>query len=111
MAELLTGDVVWLAPDAAVGREQSGRRPALVVAGADYLATVDTLAIVVPITSVDRGWPNHILVEGSSLPQASWAMTEQVRTISRDRIVERGGRATDETVLAVRGWIRDFLDL
>lgn len=109
--DLTTGDVVWVTPEIAVGREQSGRRPALVVAGSDYLATVDTLAIVVPLTSVDRGWPNHVPVEGTSLSRASWAMTEQVRTISRDRIVEHGGRASDETVLAVRGWLRDFLDL
>lgn len=111
MAELSTGDVVWVTPEVAVGREQAGRRPALVVAGADYLATVDTLAIVVPLTSVDRGWPNHVLVEGGELPQPSWAMTEQVRTISRERIVGYGGKAYPETVQAVRGWIRDFLDL
>ena len=51
---LRPGDVVWVAPEIAVGREQAGRRPAMVVAGAGYLETVDTLALVVPITSVDR---------------------------------------------------------
>lgn len=109
--EVAPGDVVWVVPDVTVGREQSGRRPAVVVAGADYLAVVDSLVIVVPVTTVDRGWPDHVLVEGSGLPQASWAMTEQVRTVSRDRVVERAGRVTPETLDAVRAWIRDFLDL
>jgi mRNA interferase MazF len=111
MPDLAPGDVVWVAPDAAVGREQSGRRPALVVAGADYLQLIDSLAVVVPLTSVDRGWPNHVPVTGAALPSPSWAMTEQVRTISRDRIVGTAGRADAETLRAVRGWIRDLLEL
>jgi mRNA interferase MazF len=110
-AELAPGDVVWVEPDPTVGREQAGRRPALVVASADYLATVDTLAIVVPITTVDRRWPNHIPINGADLPYASWAMSEQVRTVSRERIVARGGAVDYTTLRAVRAWISDFLDL
>ncbi len=105
------GDVVWVQPEIVIGREQAGRRPALVVASAGYLQTVDTLALVVPITSVDRGWPNHIEVVGARLEKRSWAMSEQVRTISRERVVGRAGRASDATLAAVRGWIADFLDL
>ena len=111
LVELAPGDVVWVVPDPSVGREQTGRRPAVVVAGADYLTVVDSLAIVVPVTTVDRGWPNHVAVRGGELPQSSWVMTEQVRTISRARIVGRAGRVTPATLEAVRGWVRDFLDL
>lgn len=108
---LRPGDVVWARPEVAVGREQAGRRPAMVVAGADYLETVDTLAVVVPITTVDRGWPNHVEVIGADLGCRSWAMTEQVRTISRERLVGRAGRADPATLAAVRGWLADFLEL
>jgi mRNA interferase MazF len=111
-AEALTpGDVVWVQPEIVVGREQAGRRPALVVAGAGYLQTVDALALVVPITTVDRGWPNHIEVLGAELEHHSWAMSEQIRTISRERVVGRAGRVTDATLAAVRTWLADFLDL
>jgi mRNA interferase MazF len=108
---LAPGDVVWVEPEVAVGREQAGRRPALVVAGAGYLQTVDTLALVVPITSVYRGWPNHTEVIGTKLERRSWAMTEQIRTISRERVVGHAGRANDATLAAVRKWLADFLDL
>ena len=111
MSDLAPGDIVWVAPDPAVGREQAGRRPALIVAGDDYLATVDSLAVVVPVTSVDRGWPNHVPITGAALPDTSWAMTEQVRTISRERIVGHAGRADEPTLAEVRQWIRDFLGL
>jgi mRNA interferase MazF len=109
--DLATGDLVWVSPDVSVGREQSGRRPALIVAGSDYLEVVDTLAIVVPVTGVDRGWPNHVPITGGELPRASWAMTEQIRTVSRQRIVGAAGRAHRSTVETVRVWVRDFLDL
>jgi mRNA interferase MazF len=108
---LAPGAVVWVKPDRTIGHEQGGRRPALVIAGADYLATVDTLAIVVPITTVDRRWPNHIPIVGADLPQPSWAMSEQVRTIARERIVARAGNADVATLREVRDWVRDFLDL
>jgi mRNA interferase MazF len=108
---LAPGDVIWVAPEISVGREQAGRRPALVVAGADYLQTVDTLALVVPITTVDRGWPNHVEVIGAELRQRSWAMSEQLRTISRERLVARAGHADEATLAAVRGWLADFLEL
>lgn len=108
---LRPGDVVWAQPETAVGREQRGRRPAMIVAGAGYLEAVDTLAVVVPITTVNRGWPNHVEVIGAQLPHRSWAMSEQVRTISRERMLERAGRADEATLVAVRGWIADFLDL
>ncbi len=108
---LVPGDVVWVQPEIVVGREQSGRRPAMVVAGTDYLETVDTLALVVPITSVDRDWPNHIEVIGADLGRRSWAMSEQIRTISRERIVGRAGRANEATLAAVRIWLADFLEL
>lgn len=105
------GDVIWVEPEIAVGREQAGRRPAMVVAGAGYLESVDTLALVVPITGVDRGWPNHVEVIGARLERRSWAMSEQIRTISRERLVGRAGRANDATLAAVRGWLADFLEL
>lgn len=111
MSDLAPGDLVWVAPDATVGREQAGRRPALVVASAGYLQAVDSLAIVVPITSVDHRWPNHIPVPPQLLPQPSWAMTEQVRTISCKRIDGHAGRVDAETLAAVRRWVADFLDL
>ncbi|MEO8107983.1 MAG: type II toxin-antitoxin system PemK/MazF family toxin [Actinomycetes bacterium] len=111
MTDLIPADVVWVAPDPTVGREQAGRRPAVVVSGNDYLNTVETLAIVLAVTSVDLAWPNHVPLSDVGLPQHSWAMTEQVHTISRTRIVDRAGRVDASTLQELRRWIRDFLDL
>lgn len=108
--ELSPGQVWWAVPELAVGREQSGRRPVLVLANEEYLAAVTTLALVVPITSRNRGWPNHVALGGEhGLGRRSFAMSEQVRVISRERMVERAGDVDAETLAVVRRWVIDFL--
>ncbi|HWV49375.1 MAG TPA: type II toxin-antitoxin system PemK/MazF family toxin [Microbacterium sp.] len=109
--DLRPGDVVWAELSPVVGREQAGRRPVVIISGPEHLELADTLAIVVPVTSVDRGWDNHVELSSTGLPTRSWAMTEQVRTISRSRIVARSGRIDPITLIAVRDWVRDHLDL
>lgn len=107
--ELHPGVVCWAELDPSVGREQAGRRPVLVVSSRGYLRVVDALAIVVPVTSVDRGWPNHVAL--ASLNRPSFAMTEQPRTIARSRLVGLLGEASTDEFAEVRQWLGDFLDL
>lgn len=110
---LRRGAVVWVDLSPTRGREQRGNRPALVVSSRGYLDSVPDLVIVVPITSVDRGWPHHVAVTGdrSGLTRASFAMTEQPRTISRERIIRRAGVVDADTLMAVDEWLRDFVGL
>ena len=81
------------------------------MSGFDYLTTIESLAIVVPVTSVNRSWPNHVPLGDVGLARPSWAMTEQVRTISRVRVTDRAGRVDTVTLQQLRRWVRDFLDL
>ncbi|MDO5093371.1 MAG: type II toxin-antitoxin system PemK/MazF family toxin [Propionibacteriaceae bacterium] len=86
--ELRRGMVVWAELDPVRGREQPGRRPALVVASDFFLGQADTLAIIVPCTIRDRGWSNQARLTGKSLnlPGDTFAMTEQPRTVTRERL-------------------------
>ena len=109
---LWRGSVCWAELDPTRGREQGGRRPVLVVASHAYLDVVTSLALVVPVTSVDRGWPNHVPLRGAAgLDRPSWAMTEQIRTVSRDRLVAVAGVVDDETLADVDVFLADFLGL
>lgn len=105
------GTVVWVNLDPVVGREQAGRRPAVVVASGGYLRAVPELAIVVPATTKRRGWPQHVELTGSALEltQPTFAMTEQPRTISRRRISGTAGRVEDHCLGVIRRWLDDFL--
>lgn len=87
-------------------------RPGLVVASRGYLETMTSLVIVLPVTSVDRGWPNHVLLRGATgLSRPGWAMTEQPRTVSRERVTRTLGLADDETLEEVDLYLRDAFGL
>ena len=112
MLSLWRGSVAWADLSPTLGREQSGNRPVLVVASRAYLESLTELVVVLPTTSVDRGWPNHVRLRGAhGLDRASWAMTEQVRTIARDLISDVAGLVDDATLSDVDVYLRDFLDL
>ena len=55
------GDIIWLDFDPQKGREQSGRRPALVLSRESYNAR-SGLAIICPITSKIKGYPFVIVI-------------------------------------------------
>ncbi|PFG20167.1 type II toxin-antitoxin system PemK/MazF family toxin [Serinibacter salmoneus] len=108
--DLVPGALVWAELDPVLGREQGGRRPVLVVASPAYLQVVTTLVMVVPVTSVDRGWPNHVPVRGGSLGRPSWVMTEQLRTMARSRVSRSAGLVAPSCLAQVRRWLGYFLE-
>ncbi len=78
-----------------------------------YNATIPNVLIVVPVTTRDRGLPHHIRVRGPQLrlDRPSFAMTEQPRTIDRQRVAALAGDVDQATMRDVEGWLRDFLAL
>ena len=107
---LVPGAIVWADLDPVQGREQEGRRPLLVVSSDIHLELATRLVTVIPITSRNRRWPNHIPISvDAGLGKESWAMTEQVRTIARERISSRAGTISARSLSDVRLWLGDFL--
>jgi mRNA interferase MazF len=107
------GEVWWVVLDPTRGREQAGRRPALVLS-ADVLNTSAAgIVSILPITSRDRGIRSHVAMQppegGLAVP--SWVLCEQVRTISRERLLGRIGAVTPRTLDAVSDRVRVLLDL
>ena len=91
------GDVYWLT-FGGVGSEPKGRRPALVVQHDRFNRSAINTTIVAAITSNIRlaAMPGNVrLRKGeASLPKASVVNVSQLRTIDRDRLVERVGSLT-----------------
>jgi mRNA interferase MazF len=76
--------VWWVDFDPQAGREQSGRRPAIVVGSQFACALPNGLMLVVPCTSTDRGLPFQPRVELDG--RTGFAMCDQVKALSRRRI-------------------------
>ena|SRR5690554_5817230 len=112
MVDLVEGAVVWMEFGPVRGREQGGHRPAVVVSTQEYLDAVTTLAIVLPVTSRNRGWANHVALTGrTGLSSPCWAMTEQPRTVARERILRVAGVVDDSCLVDVRLYLRDYFGL
>lgn len=108
--ELAPGDVVWIELDPTAGNEQAGTRPCVVVSSRNHLRTVPTLVSVVSVTSKDRGWDSHVPIDPEGvLPKQSWAMAEQVRTLSRERIRRGNGRVSVSCFRDILWWVRAFI--
>lgn len=81
------GEAIWLNFRPQTGREQAGRRPALILSAASYNARVG-LAVVCPITSQIMGYPFEVLLP-AGLPIRGVVLADQVRSLDwRDRQAE-----------------------
>ena len=76
------GSLVWLLFSPHAGREQGGRRPAIVLTTRSYHELSD-LAIVCPITSRERGWSTEVRLP-SGLPISGVVLIDHIRSIDRD---------------------------
>src|SRR5271167_2116020 len=74
-----TGDLIWTDFDPTKGREQAGRRPALVISAAAFSANTG-LAVVCPITSRVRPFPTSVVLP-PGLPVAGEILISHVRSI------------------------------
>src|SRR5271165_7519931 len=73
------GDLIWTDFDPARGREQAGRRPALVVSDATFTANTG-LALVCPITSRVRPFPTSVVLP-AGLPVGGEILASHIRSI------------------------------
>jgi mRNA interferase MazF len=105
---------VWLADLNPIrGREQAGRRPILVVSVDAFNRSRADLVAVIPLTTTLRGIPFHVGVappEGG-LSNPSELLCEAVRSISKERLIERWGSISAETQTAVDDRLRILFGL
>jgi mRNA interferase MazF len=115
MSEPLRPGDIWLASlNPAVGSEQAGRRPAVVVSGPLHLSLPHAVVFVVPITSRDRGLRHQIPItsQASGLTKLpSFARPEDARAVAHERLAYRLGSVTPVELSSIRRILRAFLDL
>ncbi len=102
------GDIVWLSFQPQAGREQAGRRPALVLSPAAYNAKVG-LGLFCPITSGVKGYPFEVTIP-PGLAVSGVVLSDQVRSLDwRARRAELAGRLPALRVLEVLGKLDTLL--
>jgi mRNA interferase MazF len=96
-----------------VGREQSGRRPAVVVSADPLNDSRAGVVIVVPTTTARRNLPSHIEIDrdGSGLDEVSYAKCEDVKSVSEQRLIARRGGVDEETTFQIARALCFLMDL
>ena len=107
------GEVWMLDLDPAKGREQAGRRPALVVSVDPFNHGPAELLIVAPITSKRKGIPFHVEVQPreGGLRKTSFVKCEDVRSVSTGRLASRLGTVSGSTMARVEDRLRILMGL
>jgi mRNA interferase MazF len=95
------------------GHEQGGRRPGLVVSVDLFNQGPAGLVIVIPITTKEKGIPLHVEIKApeGGLTKRSFIKCEDLRSVSRERLVQRLGQVIRSTLDAVEDRLRILLNL
>ena len=102
MAKILRGEIRWADLNPAIGREQSGERPVLILSQ-DIFNERSGTVIAMALTSQEQraGFPLTHEISKTKLPKRSWVKISQIRTLSIESIGSRIARATPEEVAQV----------
>lgn len=93
------GDLIWMDFDPTLGREQGGRRPALVLSAVAFYRA-SRFVIVCPITSRVRGFRTSVVLP-EGLPIEGEVLTSHVLSIdTQARPIRYAAAAVPATVLA-----------
>lgn len=104
--------VWWVDLGNPIGHEQGGRRPGIVVSSRTHLRFPIDMALVVPLSTRDRGLDHHVPIasSGSGLGRPSWARTEDLRAVSTARFTGDGpvGQVDPAEVVQLTTWLREM---
>ena len=103
------GAVYWVDFDPARGGEIQKRRPAVIVSNDDAVRIQNRVQVVPLTTNVGRVYRWEALVHLNGVPHK--ALADQIRTVSKERLLNRTGDLSPADLLAVERAIRVQLGL
>ena len=102
------GDVVWLTFTPQAGREQSGRRPALVLSPRAYNGKVG-LCLACPITNLVKGYPFEVALP-SAFPVTGVVLADHIENVDwKARHADRVATVPDEVLTETRAKLKALL--
>ncbi len=85
---------IWLFdPDPTKGKEQKKPRPCLILSVDMYNNGPADHLIILPLTTKKKSIPSHIEIKISGLKEVSYIMCDQIRCISKERLLIKNRRA------------------
>jgi mRNA interferase MazF len=107
------GEIWWTDLIPSQEREQNGRRPVLIISG-NLLNRYLDVVIVVPLTTQIKRYKGNPILEPNpqnQLKSISEALVFHVRSVSKDRLLEKIGEVQPEIVNEIKTTLSDILTL
>lgn len=110
MAKILRGDIYWANLEPTTGREQSGKRPVLVLSHNVFNERSGTvIAVALTSQSPKASFPLTLEISSTKLPKKSWIKISQIRTLSVQRLSSRIARLSEEEVQLVIDGLNEII--
>ena len=110
MARILRGEIRWADLSSTIGREQSGRRPVLILSEDVFNQRSGTVIAVTVTSRAQRtGFPLTQELTRTKIPKRSWVKISQIRTLSVDRIGRKIGRAEPEELSLIVDGLNEII--
>jgi mRNA interferase MazF len=104
------GDLIWLDFTPQTGREQAGRRPALVLTPRKYNEKT-SLAVVCPITSQAKGYPFEVALPPTNRIQGA-ILSDHLKSLDwRQRNAQKAGKTSAPILAKVLETIATLLQI
>lgn len=107
------GEIWFVDLDPIKGREQAGKRPALIVSVEPFNNSGLDLVVVCPLTSKYKGFPSHVMLKAgeNGLNMDSYIKTEDIRSVSTERLIKSVGRVSPDIMKEIEIRIKRILGL
>lgn len=103
------GDIWITTLDPTIGSEITKTRPSLVISHSGYNDIAGTVTVI-PISSSGRYIKSfHVKLE--KLKHDSHALLSQLRTVSKERLIKKIGKASENELIEVKEKLLRYLDL
>lgn len=108
----LQGEVWLFDPDPIIGNKIGKKiRPCLIISSNSWNKIRSGLVIIIPMTSIAKDILTHVRIDPpeGGLSTVSYALCEQIRSISKERLSKRLGLVKSGSIMnEVRTWILDL---
>lgn len=113
MTKALRGEIWLYDPDPIMGKEIGKKiRPGIIISNDALNKGPAGLVLIIPLTSVYKGISSHVHIDPSEcgLRQQSFALCEQIRAISKQRLIKIIGKVkSKKTMEEIREWVCDLI--
>ncbi len=108
----LQGEIWLFHPDPTIGSEIGKKiRPCLIISSNNWNKIRSGLVIIIPLTSRNKDILTHVRIDPpeGGLNTVSYALCEQIRSISKERLKKRIGLIRSLPIMnEIRTWILDL---